>query len=84
MKYLSEFFVPYDSFFETNILLTSMTFKLNSFFVLIKVTFNDLFIIKIYALSTHSYACQEKIQKKFFIVIDSVQSILIKITWCLL
>ena len=32
MKYLREFFVPYDSFFETNILLASMSFKLNSFF----------------------------------------------------
>ena len=34
MKYLSEFFVPYDSFFEINILLTSMPFKLNSFLFL--------------------------------------------------
>ena len=57
MKYLSEFFVPYYSFLETNILLVSMSFK---FFVLIKVTFVDLFIIKIYALSTHSYTCQKK------------------------
>ena len=32
MKYLSEFFVPYDSFFETNILLASMPFKLNKFY----------------------------------------------------
>ena len=47
MKYLSEFFVPYDSFLGTNILLT---------FVCIKVTFVDFFIIKIYALSTHSHA----------------------------
>ena len=54
MKYLSEFFVPYDFFFyfETIILLPSMSFKLNNFFVLKKVTFVDLFIIKIYALST--------------------------------
>ena len=29
MKYLDEPFVPYDSFFQTNILLTSMSFKLN-------------------------------------------------------
>ena len=31
MKYLSEFFVPYDSFLEANILLTSMSRILDSF-----------------------------------------------------
>ena len=34
MKYLSEFFVPYNSFLETNILLTSMSFKSNNFLLL--------------------------------------------------
>ena len=34
MKYLDEPFLPYDSFFETNILLTFMSFKLNSFLFL--------------------------------------------------
>ena len=34
MKYLSEFFVPYDYFFETNILLTSMLFKSDDFLFL--------------------------------------------------
>ena len=66
MKYLSEFFVLYDSFFETNILLTSMSFKLNSFLLFIKVTFVYLFIINIYALSTHSYTCQKKSVKTFY------------------
>ena len=42
MKYLSEFFVPYDSFLETNTLLTSKSYILNSFLFL---------IIKIYAFS---------------------------------
>ena len=37
MKYLSEFFVPYDSFLETNILLTSMSCKLKSFLLLQKL-----------------------------------------------
>ena len=37
MKYLSEFFVPYDSFLETNILLTSMSFNLNNFLFLYKL-----------------------------------------------
>ena len=31
MKYLSEFFVIYDSFLETNISLTSKSYKLNIF-----------------------------------------------------
>ena len=66
MKYLSEFFVLYDSFFETNILLTSMSFKLNSLLLFIKVTFVYLFIINICALSTHSYTCQKKSVKKFY------------------
>ena len=60
MKYLSEFFVPYDSFLEYYILLTSMSLKLNNFFVFIKATFIDILIIKIYTLSTHSYSCQKK------------------------
>ena len=34
MKYLSDFFVPYDSFLETNILLASMSCKLNNFLFL--------------------------------------------------
>ena len=37
MKYLSEFFVPYDSFLETNILLTSKPCILNSFLLLQKL-----------------------------------------------
>ena len=59
MKYLSEFFVPYDSFLETNILLTSKSFILNTL-LFVKSTFVDLFIIKIYALSTHSYTWPKK------------------------
>ena len=31
MKYLSEFLKPYDSFLETNIVLTSRSYILNSF-----------------------------------------------------
>ena len=34
MKYLSEFFVPYDSFLETNILLASKSYSLNTFLFL--------------------------------------------------
>ena len=37
MKYLSEFFAPFDSFFETNILLISISFKLNNFLFLQKL-----------------------------------------------
>ena len=34
MKYLSEFFVKYESFLETNILLTSKSCELNRFLLL--------------------------------------------------
>ena len=34
MKYLREFFVPYGSLLETNILLTSKSCKVNSFLFL--------------------------------------------------
>ena len=37
MKYLVKFFVPYDSLFETNTLLTSMSSVLNSFLFLQKL-----------------------------------------------
>ena len=55
MKYLSEVFVPCDSLSETNILLTSKSCKLNSFFVFIKVTFVDFLVLKNYCLIAHSY-----------------------------
>ena len=37
MKYLDEFFVPYDSYFETNILLASKSCILNIFLFLQKL-----------------------------------------------
>ena len=43
MKYLSEFFVPYGSFFQTNILSRSMSSILNSFLFFVEITFVDLF-----------------------------------------
>ena len=39
MKHLIDFFVPYGSFFETNNLLASMTFILNSFLFSQKIFF---------------------------------------------
>ena len=39
---------------------------MKQFFVLIKVTFVDLFIIKIYALSTYSYTLLQKNVKIFY------------------
>ena len=53
IKYLNEFFVPYDSSLETNISLTSMS--IGYFFVFIKVTLLKFFVFKIYVLSIHSY-----------------------------
>ena len=55
MKYLSEFFAPYDSFLEANILLISMSSILNSFFDFVKIAFVDFLVFRIHALSTHSY-----------------------------
>ena len=43
MKYFSDFFLPYDSFLETNILLTSMPSILNSF-VFVKIAFVGFFV----------------------------------------
>ena len=53
--HLRKCFAPYDSFFETNILLKSISSILNSFLFLLKINFVDLFIIENYVLSTHSY-----------------------------
>ena len=55
MKYLSEFFCTIRFFFETDILVKSMSSDLNSFFVFVKIAFAHFFVFKIYALSTHSY-----------------------------
>ena len=56
IKYLDELYLPYCSILETNILLTSISSKLNTFFVfIVKVAFFDFFIVKIYAFSVHSY-----------------------------
>ena len=57
MKYLNDFFVPYDSLLETSTLLTSM--------LSIEITFIDLFIVRIYALSIHSYTMRKKKGKMF-------------------
>ena len=56
IKYLREFFVPYGSFLETNMFLTSMSYL----FVRIKAASFDFFVIKIYVLSTHSYMLYKK------------------------
>ena len=69
MKYLSEFFVPYDSFLESNILLAFKSCILNSF-VVIKSTFVDFFVLKIYALSTHSYTWLKKKIKRFYSTLE--------------
>ena len=55
MKHLSEFFVPNGSFFETSILLTSMSHILDNFLFFVKITVVDLFVVENYVLSTHSY-----------------------------
>ena len=42
-------------FLEANILLTSISSILNIFYVFVKVTYFDFFVVKIYAPFTHSY-----------------------------
>ena len=46
---------PYYSFLETNILLTSKSSILNIFCFYYKSRFFYIFVVKIYALSLHSY-----------------------------
>ena len=76
IKYLIAFFVPYDSFSETNILFTSMS-SIEQFFIFIRITFFDLFIVKIYALSAHSYIQQSK----FLIILQKYSFICKKVTY---
>ena len=66
MKYLSELFVPYDSFLETDILLTFKSCILNRF-LLCKNYFCSLFYLQ-NLCSFHSflYLTQKKKRKKIF------------------
>ena len=41
MKYLIKLFPPHGSIFENNILLTSISSILNTFFVFVEITFSD-------------------------------------------
>ena len=54
IKYLNESNLPYFSFLETNILLTSVPF-ISNISVFVEVTFFDFFVVEIYAISAHSY-----------------------------
>ena len=70
IRYLRDFFVPYDSFLETNMLLTSMSSILYMYiyiFVFVEGAFSDFFVVKIYALLTHSYILQIKKTTNFYI-----------------
>ena len=54
------------SFLETNILLTSISFILNIFFYfVVEVIFWIFFVVKIYAIFTHSYTVKKKSEKIF-------------------
>ena len=55
IKYLNEFFKPYGSSLETNILLTLMSSILITFSLSVKIAFFYFFVSEIYVLSTHSY-----------------------------
>ena len=61
IKYLNEFFAPYGSSLETNILSTSMSSILVTFLFLQKSLFY-FFVSKVYVLSTHSYIWWKKVK----------------------
>ena len=65
MKYLIDLFVPYGSFLETNIFLTSTPSILNSFLFLQK-RFFDIFVVVNYVLSTHSLDTPDEKKFNFF------------------
>ena len=60
IKYLNEFFIPYGSSQETNILLTSILSISLTFLLLHYSLLLIFFVIKIYTLSTHSCYSKEK------------------------
>ena len=60
IKYLNEFFVPYGSSLDTNILLTSISSVL--LFCFCKSHFFDFFVSKIYVLSAHCNTYKKKKQ----------------------
>ena len=68
MKYLTDLFVPYDSFFETNILSTLMSSIVNSFLFLWKLLFLIFFLSKI-MLFPLILISGEKKNKTFSIII---------------
>ena len=51
---------------EANILLTSVSYTLNAFFIFAKFTFFDIFISKTHTLPTHSYTGFKKNIKFFY------------------
>ena len=67
IKNLNDLFVPYGSFFESNILLASMSYILKYLFCFYKIYFCYLFVSKIYVLCTHSYTWPKKVKKKIII-----------------
>ena len=67
MKYLSEFFVPYDSFLQTNILLASMSVKLNSFLFLLKLSPKfSLYHQNLCSFHSFLYLSEKKHVKNFY------------------
>ena len=65
MKYLSEFFVPYDTFSGTNILLTCKSCILNSFLFMQKLLLLIYLSSKFMPLF-HSFLYLVKINLKYF------------------
>ena len=67
IKYLNELYLPYFSFLETSILLTSILFILNIFFVFVlKVAYFYFFVVEVYVIFIHSDIQRRKQVKIFY------------------
>ena len=68
MNYLSEFFVPYDYFLETNVLLRSKSCILNSFLflqeVLLLIFLSSKFLLFLFIL----YSAENKLETIFIVI----------------
>ena len=78
MKYLNELFLPYDTFLETNILLTSIPSILNIFsvFVFMGVAYFDFLWSKFMLFPLILMHCKEK-EDFFFIIILGIRVMII-------
>ena len=83
IKYLSALFVPYGSFLETSVLLPSVSYMLNIFFVFVEVTFFDFCCCR-NLCSFHSFPYIVKKKVIFFCNNLGICALIISFSLCLL